>query len=241
MNKSLNTLFSTVVFLLALIGPCEKSKNTSLFQILAPEAFVSKAEPERVHGIEIYNTCVFYRELSNQFNYKLVMNESGSGIDCYECNITLQIFSKRDSLIQTIKTKAESCAYPITAAENSHVRSFETLYNEKRKLKNAYYHGELVIGDFNFDSLVDIAIVRIYPMSGTPTYDYYFQDENSKFVRNAFYSDSIQHLPQNINSEKKTFRSYNYTGCCWRTVRHFKYDGSGECKLVRTKEYGPKE
>ena len=204
-------------------------------------SFGKRAEPDRIYGMNIYSLNHYYTNLSNHFNIDLKINEKNSNPDCYEGIFTLQIKSKSDSLIQIIKTIGGSCAYPFTDSRVSHVRSYETHFNEKKEMADGYYHGELVVGDFNFDSLTDIAIVTGYTMSGTPTYEFYFQKENHQFERNAYFSDVVQNLPQKWNPQKQTFLAWSHTGCCWAKFRYFKFDETGKCKLIYMKETGPEQ
>jgi hypothetical protein len=208
---------------------------------LKPTNFGVRKTPDRIFGMLIKTSQKYHRNLSNQFNIRLKIKEQNENMDCYDGVLTLEIFSKSDSLIQTIKTTAASCAYPFTNKEVSHVRSYETHYNEKRELADGYYHGELVVGDFNFDSLTDIAVVNVYPMSGTPRYEFYFQNKNLQFERNTYFSDVVCNLPQKLNPNKKTFLAWSHTGCCWAKFRYFKFDETGKCKLIYKKETGPEE
>ncbi len=206
------------------------------------DSFGKRASPARVSAMQVYRSDNTYENLSHNFNFRVLLDENSNETMFFDCRITLEIFSKKDSLIQTIRTTAVSGSYPFTDKEISHVRSYETHYNEKRKLADGYYHGQLVVGDFNFDSLVDIAVVKGFPMgSGNPTYEFYFQTQNLQFVRNTYFSDVVLKIPEQLNPKKKTFLAWDPHGCCWATFRYFKFDETGKCKLMYMKETGPEQ
>ncbi len=218
--------------------PCKKVESPFKWEY---KGSAWKKEPDIIHAFERYFSNRRYNQLSKTFNFEVVMDEFQDSTMCYNCRITVKIFDKSDSLLQTIKTNASSCAYPVNYEEATHVRSYETHYNEKRKTADGYYHGELIVGDFNFDGLVDLAIIQGIPMSGTPWYRFYFQLENQQFEYNSFFSEVVCDLPQKLNTKNKTFLAWSHTGCCYTTYRYFKFDESRSCKLIHIKETGPKE
>ncbi len=173
----------------------------------------------------------FYEQLSEQFNIAVSITELNDNF--VTSKICVSILDKNDSLRQIIQVNAEVVG-PIR--DVSHVRSYETRFNEHRKLEDPEFHGEIVIGDFNFDSLSDIAIVDLIPMSGTPSYTYYLQKENLNFEFDSYLTNEVGNLPQKMNSSKKIFMAYYHTGCCAQTYRYFKFDENGKCRLTYTKE-----
>lgn len=134
--------------------------------------------------------------------------------------------------MQTIISKSEWLN-----ADNiiSYVSSFETNLNLKKNISSDNPH-YFIVGDFNFDTLVDFVVVNnIPPCSGTPTYNFYFQKSDSTFYFNKPFSEQVLFLPQSINPKNRTFDVNSHSGCCFFDFKTFKILENGKIKLIHHK------
>lgn len=223
-------------FIVALSLSCESRKSVSEVISIKYDELVSRtyglrakaerisAKPKTLHNFGKYNN------LSNQFNLKVTITEPN---DIFiTSHLALYIFSKDDSLCQ--KIAVDVLALGPIGADNV-VRSYETKLNLNKPVPDEFF-GKIVVGDFNFDSLSDIAVISCIPMSGTPMYEFYFQNKNFKFVKDKYFSNVVKNLPEKLDPVNKTFMAYYHTGCCAQTYRYFRFDRNGKCKLTYTKE-----
>lgn len=226
-----------VLFVGALIISCNGKRNRITNSLKATKTsqikpFAFSEEPKRIgRKPDLFHSFKKYTNLSDQFNLEVSISELD---DIFvTSSISVSICDKNDIIHQKISVDALVVG-PIIPV--SHVRSYETKFNLRHKLEDPEYHGEIIVGDFNFDGRSDIAIVKGIPMSGTPWYEFYLQNENFEFVRDTYLTDVVKNLPQNLNPQKKSFMAYYHTGCCAQTYRYFKFDESGKCKLTYTKD-----
>lgn len=225
-----------LLLILALLTSCGwkhpiKITFPSKWNQIQSESFAKRKEPKRIgQKPGLLTALKSYNHLSAQFNLVVFISELN---DCFiTSHITISVLDKQDSLHQKITMSCEG-AYPLIPG--SLVRSYETKVNLKKSVPDEFF-GEIIVGDFNFDGLSDIAVVNFIPMSGTPMYAFYLQKENLEFVRDPYLSDVVKNLPQKLNPEKKSFMAYYHTGCCAQTYRYFKFEETGKCKLTYTKE-----
>jgi hypothetical protein len=83
------------------------------------------------------------------------------------------------------------------------VRSYVTGKNvRKEAIDNDF--GDLIVVDFNFDGLEDVALKTDGGGNGGPYYTYYRQDEKGHFQIDHFLTDSVSFFPVKFHRSKKT-------------------------------------
>lgn len=96
---------------------------------------------------------------------------------------------------------------------------------------------DFIINDFNFDGLVDFAIVWDNGGNSGKLYEYYFQDKDGKFSPDDAFP--LQHgmLAEDINTSKKTITTKSIVGCCNYNINQYtlKNDGKWETSSVQKK------
>lgn len=86
---------------------------------------------------------------------------------------------------------------------------------------------ELVVRDFNFDGLEDIAIVWDEGGNAGKIYEYYFQDKNGAF--SLVESFPLQHgmLAEEFDAADKTITTRSIVGCCHTNINTYKLNPNG--------------
>lgn len=86
---------------------------------------------------------------------------------------------------------------------------------------------ELVVKDFNFDGLEDIAIVWDEGGNAGKIYEYYFQDKNGAF--SLVESFPLQHgmLAEEFDAAHKTITTRSIVGCCHANINTYKLKPNG--------------
>lgn len=85
-----------------------------------------------------------------------------------------------------------------------------------------YYNGisihndyQIVVGDYNFDSLDDFAILYDNTINTGNIFTYFFQDANGKFAEDEEFP--LKLIPVKIGISDKTLEQVNIVGCCSST------------------------
>lgn len=130
--------------------------------------------------------CVF-TDLSPQFNFEIVPKYE------YGEEIIIVVFDKKGNKIQSIQSESDY-------GFNCGAESYRTGDGK---------HGGgvmLIVDDFNFDNLDDIAVFRDRGNSGA-YFDFYLQKGN-KFVLDEFLTDYVGHYPEINRKEQTMFRTF---------------------------------
>jgi hypothetical protein len=173
-----------------------------------------------------------YTNLSRSFNFRATLHRSGDQImNEFDRWVRLEIFDKNDSLLQTIRNLETWDFYD----DLNDVRSYETHFRDKLPAADEYF-GKLVVGDFNQDSLSDIALIMNVPVSGTPTYYFYMQKPSGKFERDDFFTKTVGYIPYRPDFKKHTFHTRSHYGCCVGVRKYYAADSLGNWRKTRTIE-----
>ena len=126
--------------------------------------------------------------------------------DLGKAKIIINIFDKRKALkTQTISFESEF----ILKSE-----SFKQCENNKSYMADTYLNsnendfGDLIVADFNFDGLEDIAIKREEGGNGGPLYNFYIQSKDQQFLLDEYLSNEMSFFPDYIDSKEKTLHVY---------------------------------
>ena len=147
-------------------------------------------------------TCIHY-DISNNYNFKTNLKRIKVGDNEDSSIVKITIFKKGNNKpIQTIKITSDYLfgnAYSDCNAK----RSYVTLKNANSVVQDNEF-GDIIVADFNFDTLEDLALKNNSGGNGGPTYNFYIQNDTGKFVFNRYLSNTMEFFPQYINKKKKT-------------------------------------
>lgn len=99
--------------------------------------------------------------------------------------------------------------------------SYSTNYNTSIEYEDGHC-GDIIIADFNFDNLDDIAVADQYSARSI-LYSFYLQNENRKFLRNDYLSDVIRNFPVKISKGDSTLTTWALDTHCSSVETIYKY------------------
>lgn len=161
-------------------------------------------------------TCT-YKSLSKTLDFK-VSYKSKNDIQTISLIITQKITNK---VVQEIIYDSELLSQ-FEFNECANVRSYSTGVNKTAKAMDNDF-GNLIIGDFNFDGIEDLAIKQESGGNGGPLYNYYIQ-KNKKFVLDAFLTSTMIFFPSEIDKKKKILITYVHANAYQFSKNLFLYD-----------------
>lgn len=166
-----------------------------------------------------YNQTCVHSDLSSQFNigtdFKRIKDDS--------CIVIIAIKDK-DSNKTKESIKYSSLYLFDTVFKNCEsVRSYQTHVNDTIEVVDNDY-GDLIIADFNFDGLDDIAVIKDSGGNGGPLYNFYTQGKNGRFYFDKFLSEKMEFFPTKINSQDKTLVTYVHAGVCGLSEMIYSYN-----------------
>ena len=154
-------------------------------------------------------TCI-HDDISNHYNFKTNISRYKLAGTQDSCIIKITIIKKEDGKpIQTIKITS-NYLFDSTYFDCNAKRSYMTLKNVKAVAQDNDF-GDIIIADFNFDTLEDIALKNSSGGNGGPTYNYYLQNGVGKFVLDNYLSNTMEFFPLFINKKKENI---NHAGSC---------------------------
>lgn len=149
-----------------------------------------------------YSQTCLHKDLSSDLDFK-------TNIKCFKnqketsdnCTVKIEIFKKStNKKTQTIVFGSELLFEESFSNCNS-VKSYSTGKNKNvRAVDNDF--GDLVIADYNFDGIEDLAIKKLEGGNGGPEYFFYLQDKKGNFVLDRFLTDKVVFFPAKKNSKK---------------------------------------
>lgn len=160
-----------------------------------------------------YSTC-YFKSLSTTFDLNLKVTKfkkfDGQQDSCLvrliliDKTAQIQVDSLHFSAILFLNETYEDC---------NDVLSYLTGQNIHKEIADNMY-GDIVVADFNFDGLEDIAMLNDNGGNGGPYYNFYLQGNNQKFKKSQFLTDSVAFFPSKINPSTKTLTTYAHAGAC---------------------------
>lgn len=158
-----------------------------------------------------------YKNLSKTFDFK-VSYKSKNEIK----TISLIIIQKSTKKIFQEITYDSELLSEFEFKECANVRSYSTGVNKNKKNMDNDF-GNLIIGDFNFDGIEDLAIKQESGGNGDPVYNYYLQ-KNKKFVLDVFLTNTMKFFPSEIDKKRKTLITYVHANAYEFSKNLFLYD-----------------
>lgn len=169
------------------------------------------------------NVCV-YNNLSDKYIYEILTKKKISGDRTEVTDVYITITAKADlKKIQTIhrfgdevkNLSKNTFKNPIAS------RSYVTGFKKNIKAIDGDY-GDLIIVDFNFDNREDFAIVKDFGFAYF--YDFYYQNENNRFIIDTFFSNHNSGLFPKFDTDKKTMIYSGRNGSLGFWSEYYKFE-----------------
>jgi hypothetical protein len=148
---------------------------------------------------------LIHKNLSDEFNYQsFIQRIQTNYFDSCLVKIVISDKSNGNTIFQTNITSTYLLGE--NSFENDNVRSFITGKNVTNKIVDNDF-GDMVVADFNFDSLEDFAIKREEGGNSGPFYNFYIQSGKNQFILDKYLSDTMIWLPNEINEEQNILKT----------------------------------
>lgn len=163
-------------------------------------------------------------KLSNQFDIAIDFKRYVDTIEIDQiCFLQVLIKDKLSkTMIDSFSIKS-SFIYSFMFLSCDSMTSLTTKFKADREIVDNYY-GDIVVADFNFDTYDDIAVVNDGGGNGGPLYSFYLQNNDRKFIKDNFLTDSVIFFPSKFNSKDKTLTTYVHAGVCGLGEHIYKLD-----------------
>jgi hypothetical protein len=170
-----------------------------------------------------------YDSLSTVYDYEVVFHRDTSGVEgMYQyCKLDIRIRSKkRSELVDTLII--DSLLYFVDMYDGGkEVRSYVTGLNKDTMASDSDY-GYLVVGDFNFDNMEDLAVVDAYRGNSGPTYLFYLQNGANKFLLDTFLTNEVAYFPTILKQGRKQLVSIVRAHACGVHYRKWQKNHSNQ-------------
>jgi len=165
--------------------------------------------------------------LSNQFDIAIDFKRYSDTIEIHDsCALKILIKDKKTNAYVDSIFLTSLFYYGDTFANcDSSVTSFTTSFNANRQISDNYF-GDMVVADFNFDNLDDIAIINDYGGNGGPLYSYFIQNNDKRFILDSYLTDSVTYFPSVIDKTRHRLITYVHAGACCVGRHIYKFDKS---------------
>jgi hypothetical protein len=189
-------------------SPASKEISDYTVHSIPRETSDQLSEPVRKPEI-IRNETRFYRNLSTQFDFRLTV--FNNDFNSEPSGSVLKIYGKNGEFFQ----KVEFANRLMGSLDLNEVSSFETNVKDHAIKGTDNMYGTMIIEDFNFDGLYDIALMEGCYVNGNSRYCYYLQSEDSVFVLDKFLTRKIQTYPakRDVANMRLTSSLVTYNSC----------------------------
>jgi len=181
--------------------------------------------------------CYIFTDLSYSYNYEIKMTElSNDSTESETKRIEIIVRHKNSNiLVDSLNIQSEELLLEVLADSNT-VRSFITNKNTSFEIQDNHY-GDVIIEDFNFDNLEDIAVINESGSYSGPRYLFFIQTKEGKFIIDTFLSTKVQFYPSKIIRNKRKLITDAVTGTCTISRRTYQYNSkTSQWKLLNTKQ-----
>jgi hypothetical protein len=144
-----------------------------------------------------------HTNLSKNFDFTTSLNRiQKDGKETSECDIIVEIINKSTKHKQIIRLHSD-WMFEVDYSNCKYVRSYTTNFNHKSDAVDNDY-GDIIVADYNFDGMEDVAIKIDSGGNAGPWYAYYLQDKAGEFKKNSYLSEYVDLFPCEINPKEKT-------------------------------------
>ena len=165
-----------------------------------------------------------HQNLSKSFDFKTHLkriHREGELIDT--CVISVKIIEKKTKkIIQTIHF-GSAFLFDDAYKKCSDVRSYITGYNENAMAFDSDF-GSIIVADFNFDGKEDFALKNDSGGNSGPTYSFFLQNQNGKFIKDIFLSEQMEFFPSILNKKNKTLTTFVFVSYSRNSKMVYKYN-----------------
>lgn len=171
-----------------------------------------------------------FTDLSYKFDYKLVdvfNNPLENSNYLYDLRIVKVFDKKTNKLIQKIYTDAEFIYIGYLEINKENEQEMSMSYITKKNIDRQIvdgYAGDFVVLDLNFDNKEDFAIIRDYGGAAGPNYQFFIQNDSSKFECEKFLTYEMEYFPDKIDTINYQIINYDYVNYVIGHEKHFQYD-----------------
>ena len=166
-------------------------------------------------------------KLSNQFDISIDFKRYVDTIEIEQsCFLKVYIKDKLSKSMIDSFSITSPFYYSFMFLSCDSMTSYSTKFKSSRKGMDNYY-GDIVVADLNFDGYDDIAVVNDGGGNAGPLYSYYLQNNNKKFTKDIFLTDTMEFFPSEINSKEYSLTTYVHSGACSIREHIYKLDKKG--------------
>lgn len=183
---------------------------------------IIKAPISAIDSLTLDTTSRIYTDLSNQFNFQSRIQTYALEYDDSTV-VDFYIFDKKTGeTVQEIGIQSYFLYYSrIYRSDN--VLSYITGKNKDLQIVDNDY-GDIIIADFNFDGLEDLALISDQGGNGGPMYNYYLQSNSRQFKLDAFLTDSMSFFPETFNKNRKSLTTVVHASAVSECSTTFTYN-----------------
>lgn len=162
-----------------------------------------------------FNLICNHNDLSYQFNYTLEYKyflQGKTQDEFWTMDIVISEKTGSRRMVDSVHHKLDFIHWS-GFPDCNNCLSYITGKNSKRIVMDNDF-GELVIADFNFDGREDFAVFNDVGGNGGPMYTFFVQNENRKFSRDPFLSDTMKYFPDDMDNNKKQLTTVVHANAC---------------------------
>lgn len=210
-----------IIFSLLIFG-CSTRKGQSAGG-LAENSLEAEKDGKAKFTLVKSNHCE-QSKLSNQFDLSIDFKRYSDTIEQRDsCFLTVYVKDKRTKATIDHFSMESSYLFSFMFLSCDSMTSYTTKFKADRTGRDNYF-GDIVVEDFNFDGIEDIAVINDAGGNSGPFYSFYIQNNAGKFKKDDFLTDSVSVYPSEINSKNKTLATYGHAGACGVGKHTFKLD-----------------
>lgn len=116
------------------------------------------------------------------------------------------------------------------------MRSYSKSINTEEDIVDNDY-GDLIISDFNFDSLEDMAIINDRGFYNGPRYSFLTQMSNQKFEIDTFLTNNLVFFPDEIDTKTKSLISNEISGAHGLEINIYKLNQITRKYFLKSSKY----
>ena len=185
--------------------------------------------------IFLAQTCL-HKNLSKEFNFKIILTKIKIPNEEIDNNsVKVIIINKKTNQKQEINYGA-SFLFGKTFENCETVRSYSTNINKNAEIEDNDF-GDLIIADFDFDNREDFAIKNDSGGNGGPTYNYYIQNENNKFILDKYLTKKMEFFPRKLNPKSKELVTYVHANAYQLNEQTFAYNSKSKKWKIKKQRF----
>lgn len=210
-----------VLGIIGLMG-CEQHSNAPADQKLIPTPPREEKGSYEKAGEPSVLWSPVHENLSHRYNFQTKIVRLPRAQLSDSCLISIHIFDKSGLALPSIIQYSSDFLLGKSSFGNTNVRSYQTGWHEWEPILDGDF-GDLVIADFNFDGLEDIAAKREEGGNGGPLYAFFLQSPRQIWEFSPYLSDSVCFFPEVFEPETMTFCNNVRTGAYRVTMSTYQY------------------